>query len=123
MKSTTLILLLLLSLFFSCTKHTEESRPKHTSYLEKEDSTLNVAKYVYIDRDSILHVKLKCGQPMFSADELNHKYYVKRLQRKDISYKELEKCCAVCVSDEIYDRLKQYIDSIHGTNGLNNSNK
>jgi len=123
MKSTTLILLFLLSLFFSCTKHTEESKPIHTSYIDKEDSTLNAAKYVYIDRDSILHVKLKCGQAMFPMDELNHKYSVKRLQRKDITNKELVKCCAVCISDERYDILKHYVDSIHGSKGLINSNK
>lgn len=123
MKSTTLILLPLLCFLFSCTKHIKENKPKDNRVVQYKDSTLNAAKYFYIGSDSILHVDLKCGQPRLAFDEINHKYSVRRIQLKDITYKELENCCAVCINDNRYDILKHYVDSIHEIGRLHNSNK
>ena len=114
MKTTSVILITFLCLNFSCTKHPEESKPKYNSRIEIEDSILNTAKYVYIDSDSVLHVKLECGQPLsvINFDELKNKYSVRRISKNNVTYKELNRCCAVCISDERYEILKGKLDSI-----------
>ena len=70
---------------------------------KKEQSDGSIGKYVYIDKDSTLHVTRKCTK--FILDDAKD-FGIKRIPGENIPPEYLDKCCSYCVSDEAYELLE-----------------
>jgi hypothetical protein len=69
---------------------------------EEKKQGVEVGKYLYIDKDSTLHITRKCTK--FIIDD-SKDFGVKRISSENIPPEYLDKCCSYCVNDEAYELL------------------
>lgn len=78
-------------LFYSCESN------------KNKDDIAEVGKYVYIDKDGVLHVKQHCTKFILKEEQ---DFGVKRLPSETIPPEYLDNTCSYCVNDAMYDVLE-----------------
>ena len=69
---------------------------------ESSSNKSEIGKYVYIDKDSTLHVVRKCTKFILEEKDPG----IKRISSENIPPEYLDKCCSYCVDDEAYEMLE-----------------
>lgn len=82
---------------------------------EKKENKVEIGKYLYLDKDSTLHINMKCIKFIVGEDK---DFGVKRISSETIPPEYLDKSCSYCVSDEAYEDLKSRVDSSYMDLGL-----
>lgn len=111
------VLMFIILFTISCTDHSHTSKVKKR-FATENDSLLYELKsqeFLYIDNDSVLHLKLRCGIPRVDRfkTELKKIHAMKRITLNNITPDLIDRCCAVCISDDDYKFLKNLSDSIY----------
>jgi len=77
-----------------------------SSRKEKPKQKEIVSKYLYIDKNGILHNTSSCVNIILSEDKDLVFGGVKRIDRNNIPDSLLDNCCTYCISDSVFETLK-----------------
>lgn len=80
---------------------------------KNEDSQKSVVgKYVYLDTENTLHVRRNCHAIGKQPGELGSTdRTVSRVEIEDVTSDMIEYTCSRCVTDEIYEELKDFVNN------------
>jgi len=73
----------------------------------EEKPKSEVGKYVYVDREGVLHIKQRCTKFILKDEQ---DFGVKRISSENIPPEYLENCCSYCINDEAYDILESKVE-------------
>lgn len=86
---------------------------------EKENSSRELGKYVYIDSQGVLHTRKHCFGLEITTSNGEKSFYksIKFIEKYKVTNSMLESMCSWCVGDEQYEELKRITEGNGSSKG------